>query len=334
MQEKRFNKSRLFAKQVILASIFLIVGSSFAYATTSLTLTHSTQQTMTAAFYIDHVTIVVSDLNKAMSDFSQLGFSVISTGKFSDNATQNAHIPFKDGSYIELFAPVDSSMMSGLTALKQEGKLTAFMANNNIFQQRFMSHLADGEGLADFALSSHQLNWDTILTHLNTNNVIFIGPIAMSRIRPNHVKVMWTVATPISNALPFLIKWQNKEILPKNITAQSKLKIEGISNITIVVKNLARSVEQYQILLGIKPKTHLQNPLQNAQTVDFQLQHATITLASPISKNGPLYEHLQQYGEGPYLIHLNANIKKSQMLDMRLSHNAKIELVSIKHGGN
>lgn len=59
---------------------------------------------------IDHVVIVTNDLNKTTSLFEHAGFTVISGGTFPDQVTNNALVPFEDGSYLELFAPVDFAL--------------------------------------------------------------------------------------------------------------------------------------------------------------------------------------------------------------------------------
>ena len=56
---------------------------------------------------LDHLVVLVSDLDQAIRGCEGLGFAVTSGGEHADGLTCNALIPFKDGSYLELVAFVD-----------------------------------------------------------------------------------------------------------------------------------------------------------------------------------------------------------------------------------
>ena len=51
---------------------------------------------------LDHLVILVSDLDLAVADYARLGFAVTPGGEHADGLTRNALIPFADGSYFEL----------------------------------------------------------------------------------------------------------------------------------------------------------------------------------------------------------------------------------------
>ena len=53
---------------------------------------------------IDHVVILVKNLDQAVADYTQLGFNVVPGGEHTDGATHNALVAFADGSYLELIA--------------------------------------------------------------------------------------------------------------------------------------------------------------------------------------------------------------------------------------
>jgi len=56
---------------------------------------------------LDHLVILVRDLDRAIRDYETLGFTVTPDGEHADGLTSNALIPFKDGSYLELVAFLD-----------------------------------------------------------------------------------------------------------------------------------------------------------------------------------------------------------------------------------
>src|SRR5215212_11710577 len=56
---------------------------------------------------LDHLVILVSDLELASADYQRLGFVVTPGGEHADGLTRNALIPFEDGFYFELVSFLD-----------------------------------------------------------------------------------------------------------------------------------------------------------------------------------------------------------------------------------
>ena len=56
---------------------------------------------------LDHLVILVLDLERAIEDYGRLGFRVTPGGEHADGLTRNALVPFRDGAYLELVAFVD-----------------------------------------------------------------------------------------------------------------------------------------------------------------------------------------------------------------------------------
>ena len=59
---------------------------------------------------LDHLVILVRDLELASADYKRLGFAVTPGGEHADGLTRNALVPFHDGTYLELvsfLAPED-----------------------------------------------------------------------------------------------------------------------------------------------------------------------------------------------------------------------------------
>jgi catechol 2,3-dioxygenase-like lactoylglutathione lyase family enzyme len=56
---------------------------------------------------LDHLVILVRDLDQAVREYEVLGFTVTPGGEHADGLTRNALIPFRDGSYPGLVACLD-----------------------------------------------------------------------------------------------------------------------------------------------------------------------------------------------------------------------------------
>jgi hypothetical protein len=81
---------------------------------------------------IDHIPVVVTDLEKAQADFQAMGFA-IKPGRFHADGIRNAHVKFPDGTEIEL-----------ITAPKAVDELTS----------EYRAKMAKGEGPVYFGLYS------------------------------------------------------------------------------------------------------------------------------------------------------------------------------------
>ena len=56
---------------------------------------------------LDHLVILVRDLESASADYERLGFAVMPGGEHADGLTRNALVPFEDGTSLELVSFLD-----------------------------------------------------------------------------------------------------------------------------------------------------------------------------------------------------------------------------------
>ena len=138
---------------------------------------------------LDHVILVVNNLQIATSQFTQLGFSVIAGGVHSGGLTHNALIPFPDGTYLELLATTRSSMLNFLQLLKRLRLLRLYIANETAINQRLIEDLAMGVGMNDYSLFSMDLVND--LSLIKQRGATFTNPIPGGRIRPDGAPAAW-----------------------------------------------------------------------------------------------------------------------------------------------
>jgi hypothetical protein len=101
-------------------------------------------------------------------------------GEHADGVTQNALVPFADGSYLEL---------------------VAFRDLSRALTHRWWNIAADGGGLADFALLSDDLSADSAAF----GDLVKNQPQQGGRIRPDGVELKWRT-TVLKPPLPFVIE--------------------------------------------------------------------------------------------------------------------------------
>src|SRR5439155_23940302 len=118
---------------------------------------------------LDHVVMVVRDLDSATDDYRRRGFTVTPGGEHADGLTHNALIPFADGSYLEL---------------------VAFHEPRREVTHRWWKIAADGGGLADFALLSDDLAADASAL----GGLVANPPAQGGRTRPDGTELKWRTA--------------------------------------------------------------------------------------------------------------------------------------------
>lgn len=231
---------------------------------------------------IDHVILVVSDLQVATQQFAQLGFTVVPGGVHTGGITHNALVPFPDGTYIELLATTKSSRLSFLILLKRLHLLSFYTADDTAINRRLTFDLAGGIGMADFCMLSSDLDQETSV--LSTRGSNFSKPIPGGRIRPDGKEIAWRTAVPRTLDLPFLIDDQTPRELrvPPVSEDTHKNGIQGIDGIAILASNLVESMARYRALLNDDPVSQNQFPQPGTQSSEFHLDRQIITLISPL----------------------------------------------------
>jgi hypothetical protein len=130
---------------------------------------------------LDHVVLVVLDLDTAVEEHRGRGFTVTPGGEHAGGLTHNALVGFQDESYLELIAFHD------LAAARGKHSWTPVAER--------------GGGWADFALLSNDLRQDAAAL----GDLVARPPEEGGRTRPDGLGVAWRVAR-LERPLPFLIE--------------------------------------------------------------------------------------------------------------------------------
>ena len=135
---------------------------------------------------LDHLVILVRDLDRAVEDYGSLGFRVTPGGEHADGLTRNALVPFRDGAYLELVSFIDP----------EDGR-------DNVWGWRgFLPH----EGLIDYCAASDRLGSD--VERLRGLGFVVDGPHDGGRRPPGGGEIRWRSASieQDERILPFLIE--------------------------------------------------------------------------------------------------------------------------------
>ncbi len=249
---------------------------------------------------IDHLVIVVNDLDQAARDYRQLGFNVVPGGRHPVGS-HNALIAFADGSYLEILA------------FYREAR-----------DHRWWEALTRGEGLVDFCFRTDDLRGDT--KKLRDAGVTINDPVPWARKRPDGYELKWLLSLATGShrgVAPFLIEdlTPRSERVPKDFTHPNQ--VAGIEKVTIAVGEIASVKNWYGALLGLSP-TVINAPQLNAEGIGFDVGPHAFEFLAPRDPMSPLVDWLRCFGPSPYSAVFKGSSFALKPLDPGLTHGAHL----------
>jgi hypothetical protein len=287
---------------------------------------------------IDHVVVVVRDLDAASADAARAGFTVTPGGEHASGVTYNALIPFVDGSYVELIAFREPDQ-------RQESQ-----------PHKWWPRLWKGEGLVDFALLSPDLA--TEAEEITRRGLSVPAPLENGRLRPDGERLAWravqTQETVGESGLPFIIE----DVTPRSLRVATdeatthRNGATGIAGVTVVVRDLDASNRSFAALLGADGTPSGSDAEKIRAGARFPVGSQWIELIQPAATDvghqaddmvdddtaapdeDVLSRYLALYGNGPFEVILRTGDPRGEPpapragepLDPRLLHGARFRL--------
>lgn len=240
---------------------------------------------------IDHVIILVDDLDRGIEQYRTLGFTVNPGGKHP-RYTHNALVTFADGSYLELIAFYEQPDSTA----PGEG-------------HRWFKHVGKGGGIIDYALATPNL--DALVADADARGFTHGAATPGARKRIDDVEIAWKSAManddPNVGALPFLIEdVTDRELRVPSASATHENNVRGIRSLVVVVQDLDAAIERYNTLLDRESPSGERLPnVEDADGVYYMVGPHRIDLATPTG-DGPIADYLKANGDGPYELSLLA----------------------------
>jgi catechol 2,3-dioxygenase-like lactoylglutathione lyase family enzyme len=231
---------------------------------------------------LDHIVILVEELEAAIADYRALGFTVQRGGTHADGATHNALVGFADGSYLEIIAFLRRA------------------PEHRWWRYAEKSH----QGYVDFALLPHDTG--EVVRAAQARGLAYQGPIEGGRVRLDGQRLVWQTGTPPTVELPFLCG----DVTPRALrVVEGDVRVHpngvtGVASLSVVVRDLEASLARYAALLGPQVAQGVR-PVAVAGLGQRQallpLGPTTLVLveAGPdAAESSPLRQMLQTRGEG------------------------------------
>jgi catechol 2,3-dioxygenase-like lactoylglutathione lyase family enzyme len=259
---------------------------------------------------IDHIVILVNDLEQASANYAALGFTVTPGGEHTGGATHNALIAFADRSYLELIA------------FKRPAP-----------EHAWWRHTTVGEGLIDFALLPDDIN--AVIGGAQERGLPFEGPFPGGRLRPDGQAIAWHIGRPPTSDLPFLCAdVTSRELrVPTGAAQQHANGVIGIADVIVAVADLQASAVRYQALLGADTPVALpdDDSISDHYIARFALGASTVTLVGPQSSvpiEETLRTQLADRGDGLYGLMLKLNGSMPITPDLERTNGVRLGFVT------
>jgi hypothetical protein len=219
----------------------------------------------------DHALIFVTDLAQAVRDYAALGFTVIPGGVHEGDPTENALVPFADGSYVELIAFRRRSTLALLRVLARLGLVTRVARAP--LARRFAVRAARGPGLIDVALCVDAVA--PVIETARRSGRIIDGPVAGCRAAADGSPIAWELGVPQDDALPLLIA----DVTPRALrTATSGIVhangVTGVTRVVLPVRDVAAAAAAFRDVLGVAPRANGAGASLSIGTTDLALEPA------------------------------------------------------------
>lgn len=252
---------------------------------------------------IDHIVIAVADLDMAMRDYRDLGFTVLPGGEHP-RGSRNALVAFEDGAYLEIIAfPKPVPGFRWWEVLDRAGP-----------------------GLVDYAVLPDDFEGD--LARARAAGIVMEGPIEGGRLQPDGARLAWRSARPPEPDIPFLVT----DVTPRDLRVPTGAArrhpngVTGVAGVTVAVQDLVSATARYRALLGREPVATGGVPGLGFGLVQFRINRQTLSLVEPRAAAAAApAAHLITCGQGVYAVSFYG--PDDAVLDIALAHGARLEIV-------
>lgn len=256
---------------------------------------------MVYSLVLDHIIVAVDNLEQAISDYSDLGFMVTTGGKHASGTTENAIIPFSDGTYIELIALTGD-------------------APNDTSDEDLSSFFNNGEGSTGYALYTDDLDAD--IEDMRKRGVLVSDIQHGSRAMEDGRVIQWRVAHVDNRIFPLFLqdetprRWRVPE--GERITRHDN-GVKGLAQVIFIIDDLHTGIARYRAILGVPPQV-------DHHAAYFLLEDCLLKITVPMDKK--MENHLNVRRDAPYEIRLRTrNDEMVGELDSQKTHGLCIKMV-------
>ncbi len=242
---------------------------------------------------LDHILIYAENLSEAIDEFKKRGFTAVERGTHEGGISENAIIPFADGTFIELisFTPgVKSTFVRLLHRFGLSGVLR-FHPKYHIIRRIYGRMSCCRDGMFDFCMVSDDFNRD--MARMTHEGLRLSSPVSASRITPEDEQVKWQMCVPDQEYLPFFRSEYTGESHSSAWPSTHQCGVTGIRKIIVMTDDLKTVGEAYQAFSGVEPQVVKS---EKHTVLTFPVGQRSIDVVSPPD------EKIRKHGWGMYAV--------------------------------
>lgn len=249
----------------------------------------------------DHAVHFVTRPEDIPEELARLGIHAVQGGRHESIGTYNA-LTYFDLSYIEWFGVFDPLLLPPHKGTPRYGLIETLAADGYT------------EGLSRVLLRTRQI--EEVAAHLAAQGLDIVGPIDMSRRRPDGKLISWRLVFAGSpdgeTPLPMFIQWDDSDEDRRaeldrhgTIAAHERgpLKLDYVA---FAVRNLAKTAADWSRLLGLEASAPSYNEHWQGNSQTIRVGDVSLLLIQP-EQGGQAWDVLQQRGERPFAIGLTGS---------------------------
>jgi hypothetical protein len=203
---------------------------------------------------IDHILVVVNNLDSAKVEYEKYGFTVIYAG--SSQKALNALIFLKDGTAIEL---IGKDRLPPVYTFLNKLRITRLFG---IMKDRIATFRNLPTGLFNYCL--HSDNLDSTFQNLKCNLLEVDKPVSFSRLRDDMQKIRWDLVGTFPYDLPFFIGNYIPSRLSDTVYTYHRNKAIAIDGIVIETNSFDKYYQMYNVIYDQIPKIILNDNMRIA----------------------------------------------------------------------
>jgi catechol 2,3-dioxygenase-like lactoylglutathione lyase family enzyme len=253
---------------------------------------------------IDHLVIAVPELDKAVTAYGELGFTVVPGGRHPIG-THNALVAFEDGAYLELVA-----------------------FHRDSPEHPWWAALQDGGGLVDYCLRTDDLLADT--RALRAAGVEIVDPVPQSRARPDGYRVTWMVSLVRARhqgVAPFLIKDETPRAERVPHETRHANGVTGIARLRVATTSAELPAVRHWYAKVLKhPGEDIVNAELGGNGMRFAVGPNVVEFLGPRLAGGPIERWVTRHGASPFDVALRSRSGRFGPLDPLRTGGARLVL--------
>lgn len=256
-----------------------------------------------ASLKLDHVTMVVPDLDEVRASFAGLGFTEMTYSFKASPASgglETLVIPFADGSQLHVVCLKRAWRRGVLYAARRLGLLEWLYKKRPPPVQRLVRAVAAGPGYAEAALQMPAL--DVLAAAMGARGYESDGTYPAVHYRHDGLDIRYHILSipGVDPLLPLIISDETPVALripaPENCYHVNG--VRGIAGYTVPVHNMAEASARWSALTGARGEP-IDPPEGTLDAIVFPVGAARVTLVTPLSDDGLFAQILKARGEKP-----------------------------------